>query len=132
MSKIQSFSENSLEIRIEDELYKSETSSSEFSVPNSRSFESSLNNVNETKKYLNSNGRRTSICSASLNVPSNQAHPVRRQISSSPVKYKSLGENSKRRLSQDSGIDNNRGSISCYNVSKSFIESAKNYAIEFS
>lgn len=135
MSKNQSLSQNSLEIRIEDEIYKSETSSSVFSVPISRSFESNLNNVNETKKYLYSNGRRTSVCNASLKVP-NQSYPVRRQISSSPVKSKPLGWNSKRRLSQDSGIDNNREYIACYNVSKSIrivcvsIKSAKKYAVE--
>lgn len=124
MSKIQSFSENSLKIRIEDESSKSESSGgSESSLPISRSFESSLNNVNETQKYLTSHNRRTSVSNGCLDVPHFQHNiPVaKRQISSSPVKTSYLGRNSKRRLSQDSGIVSTRGYISCYNVSESII-----------
>lgn len=118
MSKIQpiSLSEHSLKIRIEDDVYKSESSSSESSLPVSRSCDFNLSQVNESKDYLYVNNRRTSVSNISLNVPY-QAHHVRRQVSSSPIKANHFRINSKRRLSQDSGIASNRGFISLYHVS---------------
>lgn len=119
MNKVEpiSSSENSLKIRIEnDVISNSGSSGSGSNIPMSRSFESHLNNVNETRNYPNIH--RNSISNGSLNVPPPQHFvPVtRRQISSSPVKHYNPGSSSRRRLSQDSGIVSTRGYISFYNV----------------
>lgn len=114
-------SKSSLNIRIEDEIYKSESGSSDFSVHSTRSCEN------------NSNKRKLSASRTSLNLPhnGNHANPFKRQISSSPVKS-DIGSNCNRRVSQDSGVVSNRGYISSYNVSAlHFISSASNYAVLF-
>lgn len=111
MNKIQPFNsnKNSLNIKIaENEIHKSESDSSEFSITTSHSCESHLNNINQA---ANQSNRKLSTSIVSLNLPYqqvNQTNHSDRKISSSPVK---------RRVSQDSGVVSNRGYISCYNVS---------------